>query len=108
MKAAIAALSILGCGTPGPESPRSETIHEAPGVSLGRLTREERRLFFDVLNDELDPCGEAYSLAYSLARKKTCKKALPAAKFVLRQVIAGYGRDEIGDRYLARYGPAEA
>jgi hypothetical protein len=99
---------LVGCGAPGPNSPRSERIHEAPGVDLSDLTRDERRLFFEVLNEELDPCGEAFSLAYSLARKKTCAKAAPAAKFVLRQVVAGYGRDEIGDRYLARWSPAEA
>jgi protein-disulfide isomerase len=104
----ILAALVVSCGPPGPESPRTETIHESPGVSLEDLTRDERRLFYEVLNEELDPCGEAFSLAYSLARKKTCHKALPAARFVARQVAAGYGRDEIGDRYLARYGPAEA
>ncbi len=109
MSRLLAALVLsAACGSPGPQSPRSERLHEAPGIDLSDLTRDERRLFFEVLNEELDPCGEAFSLAYSLARKKTCAKAGPAAKFVLRQVVAGYGRDEIGDRYLARWSPAEA
>ena len=80
-----------------------DRLEDVPGVELGDLTRDERKVFVDVANDELDPCGAPRSLARSLQRGE-CRRASWAAKFVLRLVQMDLSAEEIGDLYVRRYG----
>lgn len=73
------------------------------GLDLSSLTRDEKRVFFTVVDDELDPCGAPRSLAASIERGD-CRRAPWAAKFVARLVQMDLSAEEIGDLYVRRYG----
>lgn len=105
----LSSVGCNGCGSQrarGDDASRANTrdrVDEVPGVALGDLTRDEKQVFIDVVNDELDPCGSPRSLARALVRGD-CRRASWAAKFVLRLVQMDLSPEEIGDLYVRRYG----
>ena len=78
---------------------------DLPGVDLSELTRTEQRLFRTVVDDTLSPCGEPVSLAECVSEGRDCAKCRPAAKFVHRLIVEGYGAAEIEEQLSLRYGP---
>lgn len=106
-------LSLVGCGgcggsgrsrQPTADARESEPMAaEVPGVDLSQLTRDEKRVLFEVVNEELDPCGSPRSLGASL-QAGNCPRSPFAVRFVMGLVEEDMSADEIGDAYVRRYG----
>src|ERR1700712_1266100 len=47
--------------------PKSERVDKLDRIDLSDLTSNERRTFFDVVNDVLSPCGEPIRVAQCVA-----------------------------------------
>jgi protein-disulfide isomerase len=75
-------------------------------VSLERLTQEELTLYREVLATELSPCGGRVSLEADL-RARRCELSPYAARFIAYRVEQNDTREEIAERFLARYGAAQ-
>lgn len=74
-----------------------------PGVQLDRLTQEELNLYRRVLMEELSPCGGRVTLEQDL-RQGRCALSPLAARLIAYRVEENDTREEISERYLARYG----
>jgi protein-disulfide isomerase len=82
--------------------PRVESI---PAVDISELTGAERRIWVDLVNDQLSPCGEAISVARcATGAGQSCRRCVPAARYLARLIGEGYERSEIEDLYDMRYG----
>jgi protein-disulfide isomerase len=106
----VSAVGCNGCGgrqragrDGGEDTSHDDRTLDVRGLDLSELTRDEKRVFFTVVDEELDPCGAPRSLATSLERGD-CRRAPWAAKFVARLVQMDMSADEIGDLYVRRYG----
>jgi protein-disulfide isomerase len=87
-----------------PAGPRVETI---PGVDISELTGAERRIWVDIVNEQLSPCGDAISVARCATADQgahACRRCVPASRYVARLIGEGYERSEIEDLYDLRYG----
>jgi protein-disulfide isomerase len=91
-------------GTPAGSGDESERITELPQVDISELTRGEKRIWADVVNDQLSPCGEPVSVARCAAEARGCRRCVPAARYVGRLVMEGYEKSEIEELYELRYG----
>lgn len=85
----------------GPQ-PRVESI---PQVDLSDLTAPEKRVFAELTNDLLSPCGQPVSVARCATDPAShCNQCVPAARYLARLVTDGYERSEIEEHFAARYG----
>ena len=92
--------------TPGqPAAPPRERVESIPQVDLADLTAPEKRVFADLTNDLLSPCGEPVSVARCATDAASrCNQCVPAARYLARLVTDGYERAEIEEHFTARYG----
>ncbi|MBX7194279.1 MAG: thioredoxin domain-containing protein [Sandaracinaceae bacterium] len=88
----------------GSEAPARTHIDHIDGVDLSELTAAERRIFVDVVNDQLSPCGEPTSVARCAQETHSCRQCVPAARYVVRLISEGFERSEIEEMYAARFG----
>lgn len=113
------AFALLGCERPSeadsgskapepaPQKPATASegpIRDLPQVDTSVLDDFGEGIWIDLVNELLSPCGEPVSVARCIAESRTCKRCVPAARYVLRLVDDGYSRDEIRDIYRIRYG----
>lgn len=84
-----------------PSGPRIESIS---GVDTSQLTASERRVFADIVNDQLSPCGEPTSVARCAEETHSCRLCVPAARYVVRLISEGFERSEIEESYALRFG----
>ena len=91
-------------GTAAGAGDESDRITDLPQVDLSELTRSEKRVWADVVNDQLSPCGEPVSVARCVAEARACRRCVPAARYVSRLVVEGYEKSEIEELYELRYG----
>lgn len=84
-------------------APRSR-VEQIDGVDLSELTAAERRIFLDIVNDQLSPCGEPTSVARCAQETHSCRTCVPAARYVVRLISEGFERSEIEEMYAARFG----
>ncbi len=92
--------------TPGhpPPAPR-QRVESIPAVDLSDLTAPEKRVFADLTNDLLSPCGEPVSVARCATDSAShCNQCVPAARYLARLVTDGFERAEIEEHFTARYG----
>jgi predicted DsbA family dithiol-disulfide isomerase len=90
---------------PATERPATRTrIEQIDGVDLSELTAAERRIFLDIVNDQLSPCGEPTSVARCAQETHSCRTCVPAARYVVRLISEGFERSEIEEMYAARFG----
>jgi len=82
------------------EGPRIESLEE---VDTSDLSRAERRIWVDLINDQLSPCGEPISVGRSVAEGRGCRASVPAARYLVRLIADGYERQEIEEHYSVRY-----
>lgn len=83
-------------GTRVPDAdPRPNFIHEAPGVALRGLSREEKGVFFTILNTETSACNQPHSLAQSLRDDPSCRDSQIVAQFVADAIEAGAAAADI-------------
>lgn len=88
---------------PAPKGPK-EPIRSLPQVDTSNLDDFAEGIWIDMVNELLSPCGEPVSVARCIAEGRSCKKCVPAARYVARLVDDGYSRDELRDIYRVRYG----
>lgn len=84
------------------EGPRVEDL--AP-VDTSELTRAEKRVWVALVNDLLSPCGEPVSVGRCVAEERSCRRCVPAARYLVRLIREGYERQQIEEHYASRYGP---
>jgi protein-disulfide isomerase len=88
----------------GTESSGGEQIEELSQVDVSDLTRSEQRVWRDLVNDLLSPCGEPVSVARCVQEERECRRCVPAARYVVRLVTEGLDKAEIEDFYRMRFG----
>ena len=86
------------------DGPDTERIEELAQVDVSELTRGERRTWVALVNEELSPCGEPVSVARCVAEERSCRRCVPAARYLARLVAEGYERSQITEHYGLRYG----
>ncbi len=87
-----------------PTPPARTRIERIDSVDVSELTQAERRIFLDVVNDQLSPCGEPTSVARCAQETHSCRTCVPAARYVVRLISEGFERAEIEEMYAARFG----
>ncbi len=90
-----------GNDTPAQEGPRVESLEQ---VDTSQLTRAEQRVWVELVNDLLSPCGEPVSVGRCVSEERGCRRCVPAARYLVRLIGEGYERQEIEDLYASRYG----
>jgi len=93
----------------GPEAkpapkPQAQPIRSLPQVDTSSLDEFSKGIWIDMVNELLSPCGEPVSVARCISEARSCKKCVPAARYVARLVNDGYSRDEVRDIFRVRYG----
>lgn len=83
------------------EGPRVERLEQ---VDTSQLTRAEQRVWVELVNDLLSPCGEPVSVGRCVSEERACRRCVPAARYLVRLIGEGYERQEIEEHYAARYG----
>ncbi|MGE0785882.1 MAG: DsbA family protein [Sandaracinaceae bacterium] len=82
------------------EGPRVESLEQ---VDTSELTVAERRVFTELINDQLSPCGEPISVGRCVQESRGCRSCVPAARYLARLIQEGYERQEIEELYAQRY-----
>ena len=78
------------------------------GIDSSALTPRERREWSAAVSEFRAPCPSVpVSLAQCVSERRSCPKCLAAAKFLLKAVRMGKGRDQIDRLYRNRYDPAQ-
>ncbi len=93
-----------GSGGGGESRPRRERIERIAAVDVSELTGAERRVWVELVNDRLSPCGQPVSVARCAGEAGMCRTCVPAARYLARLVAEGYERAEIEDHFELRYG----
>jgi protein-disulfide isomerase len=96
-----------GAGESDPAGEGPQVTNLDP-VDTSDLTRAQRRVWVDLINDLLSPCGEPVSVGRCVAEQRSCGRCVPAARYLVRLIAEGYERQEIEEHYAARYGRDEA
>ncbi|MEM9866029.1 MAG: thioredoxin domain-containing protein [Myxococcota bacterium] len=79
-------------------------ITELPGVNTSNLSGPgHRRMWEQLVNDLLSPCGDPISVAECVASGNACGACRTAAEYVGRLVVDGLERGEIRELYRARF-----
>jgi predicted DsbA family dithiol-disulfide isomerase len=103
--AAGAARASAGGGRLQSSAPGGDRVEEIAGIDVGDLTSSERRTYFDLVNEQLSPCGQPISVARCANEPGACRRCVPAARYLLRLVSEGYEKSEIEEFFSARYAP---
>jgi len=91
---------------PGPSQPAaSSRIEKLEQVDTSSLTESERKVWADLVNTLLSPCGEPVSVAQCVAEKRACSACVPGARYAARLVTEGFEKAEIEESFSARYDP---
>jgi protein-disulfide isomerase len=76
------------------------------GVDTASLTPREKREWSTWVSELLAPCpNEPVSIAECVKESRKCRKCLPAAEMLLKQVRAGRSRSQAEDAFYARFSP---
>src|SRR5690348_15873681 len=67
------------------------------------MTDRERKVWIDLIDSQLSPCGEPVSVAQCVAEKLGCGGCVPSARYLVRLVSEGLEKTEIEELYAARY-----
>jgi thiol-disulfide isomerase/thioredoxin len=74
------------------------------GVDTSSLTQREKREWSSWVSELLAPCpNEAVSVAQCVKEGRKCKKCLPGAQLLLKQVRAGRSRSQAEEAFYARF-----
>ncbi|HEY3594739.1 MAG TPA: thioredoxin domain-containing protein [Polyangiaceae bacterium] len=76
------------------------------GVDTSSLTAREKRDWSSWVSELLAPCpNEAVSIAQCVKESRKCRKCMPAAQLLLKEVRAGRSRSQAEDAFYARFSP---
>lgn len=77
-------------------------------VDSSVLTPREKKDWSAAVSELLAPCADVpVSIAQCVQEKRACKKCLPAAKFLVRQVRDGRARKQIDEAFYNRFDSAK-
>jgi protein-disulfide isomerase len=79
-------------------------ITSLPQVQTTDMTEAEQRLWVELINDQLSPCGDPRSVAKCASEGTKCGACVTAARYLSRMVMEGYDRSTIADHYKTRFG----
>jgi thiol-disulfide isomerase/thioredoxin len=84
-------------------------VESIAAIDVSQLTDPERRVWVDLINDLLSPCGDPISVGACAASgsaggAKACGACVTAARYLARLVAEGYERIEIEEHYNTRFG----
>ncbi len=98
------ALLYVNCATTGNSNYISAQDLGAIGqVDISELTPTELKRFDEIINREVSPCGNEFSLAQTIHNQKLCPLSGHATQYVLSLVKEDYNSEEISARYVQRY-----
>lgn len=78
-------------------------VEKLEQVETSSLTDSERKVWIDLINSQLSPCGEPVSVAQCVAERRSCGSCVPSARYLVRLVSEGLEKSEIEELYAARY-----
>jgi protein-disulfide isomerase len=79
-------------------------IESLPQVPTTDMTEAEKRLWSELINDQLSPCGDPRSIAKCATEATSCGACVTAARYLARLVMEGYDRTTLVDHYKTRFG----
>ena len=79
-------------------------IDDLPQVNTADMTDAEKRLWLDLINDQLSPCGDPRTVAQCASEGTKCGACVTAARYLARLVMEGYDRATIVEHYKNRFG----
>jgi thiol-disulfide isomerase/thioredoxin len=80
--------------------PQIDTLAQVPTTDM---TDAERKLWVELINDQLSPCGDPRSVAKCASEGTKCGACVTAARYLARLVMEGYDRATIIDHYKTRF-----
>ncbi len=90
-------------GSPKPVyGPKIERLDQ---VDTKALTDTERRVWVDLANELLSPCGEPVSVAQCVSESRACGACVPAARYLVRLVSEGFEQAEMREHFAFRFDP---
>jgi protein-disulfide isomerase len=78
-------------------------VEKLEQVDTSALTDSERKVWIELVNTQLSPCGEPVSVAQCVVERRSCGSCVPAARYLVRLVSEGLEKNEIEEFYAARY-----
>jgi hypothetical protein len=78
--------------TGGSAQARVEKLEQ---VDTSQLTDGERKVWSDLVNTQLSPCGDPVSVAQCVAERRACGACVPAARYLVRLVAEGFEKSEV-------------
>lgn len=87
----------------GTGQPAQSRIEKLEQVDTSALTDSERKVWIDLINTQLSPCGEPVSVAQCVSEKRACGSCVPSARYLVRLVSEGLEKSEVEELYSARY-----
>jgi len=88
---------------PAAQTEDGERVEELEQVDVSELSRAERRVWVELVNDQLSPCGDPISVGRCVAEERGCRSCVPATRYLVRLITEGYERQEIEELYALRY-----
>jgi predicted DsbA family dithiol-disulfide isomerase len=93
-------------GAGQPPAGGADTDVTLAGVDTSSLTPREKREWSTWVSELLAPCpSEPVNIAQCVKESRKCRKCLPAAQLLLKQVRAGRSRSQAEDAFFARFSP---
>jgi len=89
----------------GPKPAPGSKIEHLDQVDTKALTDSERRVWADLANELLSPCGEPVSVAQCVSESRACNACVPAARYLVRLVTEGFEQTEIREHFAFRFDP---
>jgi len=100
----VAGLAFFNCsGTPGREPVSAADLGRIGRLDVSELTPAEVDRLNDVINREVSPCANNYSLAETILNPDLCPLTPMATAYVIDLLKQDYSADEIAQKYVARY-----
>lgn len=94
----------LNCAsTTNPNYISAQDLGKIGQIDVADLTPTELKLFDEIINREVSPCGNEYSLAQTLLNPNLCPLTMHASSYVLSLIMEDYNLEEVSSRYVQRY-----
>lgn len=99
----ISAFAYLNCSTGQNNHILAHDLGKIGKVDVSELTPQELERFDTIINREVSPCGNEYSLAQTLLKPSLCPLSVHATDYVISLVKQDYNAEEISSKYVTRY-----
>lgn len=100
----ISAFVYVNCAsTQNPNYISAQDLGTIGQVDISELTPQELKRFDVIINREVSPCGNEYSLAQTILKQNLCPLTGHATRYVLSLIMEDFNEDEISAKYVQRY-----